>query len=91
MSTKTWNLIGLDVWGNDKDGYEVNDRFTVLSDIKELPDEPTNDDFACWLRANGFLHKQVNTRYLSFEWIGENNIMVYREKDLIPLYEFERK
>lgn len=29
MATQTWSVYTLDVWGNESDGYDVNDRSNV--------------------------------------------------------------
>lgn len=36
----TWRVLGLDVWGNETDGFEINDRFYIVT--IETPDDPTN-------------------------------------------------
>ena len=37
-----WKVLVCDVWGNEEDGWEVND-VTVVGCIN-LPDEPTDDE-----------------------------------------------
>lgn len=41
MATETWILYGLDVWGNEEDGWDIND----VSEIKrmEIPEEVIDD------------------------------------------------
>lgn len=38
-----WNYISYDLWGNETDGYEVNQSFTTGFWV-ELPEEPTDTD-----------------------------------------------
>lgn len=40
ITKEAWTVWSLDVWGNDKEGYEINDRSTIGS--VEIPADATD-------------------------------------------------
>lgn len=64
----SYKLYGYDVWGNKRDGYEVNDVLPTGITI-ELPDEATDRQIVKALKDCGYLRR--NARYSSFEVDGE--------------------
>ena len=57
MQTTSYTLWSLDVWGNEKDGYEVNDRCCMSRDFridcKEA--QPTDEEVCRALVSGGYL------------------------------------
>jgi len=49
----TWTVWSLDVWGNPRDGFEVNDRSRC--GVVELGKEPKDAEVIRALKAGGFL------------------------------------
>jgi hypothetical protein len=65
-----WRWYEYDVWGNRKDGYEVNNVFRT-SEVIDIPEIVLNSDKAIvtYLRNIGFLKKGVRTRDIEFSEI----------------------
>ena len=50
-----WRLINyFDVWGNEKDGYEVNNQCVEFDDLY-IADDATDKDILNYLKDTGFL------------------------------------
>lgn len=92
MSCTVWSL---DVWGNGKDGYEVNDRSALKRDFKI--DDLLFEYIGFNLQASRtFLNLLVNAGYLkkglhlsSFTFDGSENTIYLNYKNK-PLYEIEK-
>ena len=87
----TWDLRTYDVWGNAKDGYEVNDTFgagSVELRLKvELCNAGTPQEFTSAYPSAGQVQRVLGTRAgLSLD--GDDTcIYVNRERDSYPLAE----
>lgn len=68
----TWTLWGLDVWGNPKDGFAVNDRWKLAEDVY-IAEDATNDDIIRFLKRAGYLRKHVQHRYISID--GDDTLL----------------
>lgn len=86
---KNVTVWSLDVWGNQKDGFEVNDRskqgeYKVPCDFGTWSDE----QLVRWLKDYGFIRKGVHRSSLSFD--GDDlTIYVEQSRDSYPLYQIE--
>lgn len=86
-----YDLISLDVWGNSKDGWEVNAAYTT-GDIIRLPEDWTMVQLIRALKRIGRLHKWVKAS--SFEdtsHVPEDIYLDHRPTGLQPIYQLERK
>ena len=55
----TWTLINyFDVWGNSKEGYEVNNQCTEADDVV-FSEDPSDKDLLKFLKRIGFFKKHV--------------------------------
>lgn len=72
-----------DVWGNEIDGYEVN-NWDILFDDWYITDDATKQDILDYLYDNGYL----TTNDLSQVDISEDGLAmeVYSVKDDMPLF-----
>lgn len=72
-----------DVWGNEKDGYDVNDARIVWDDIwtHDLDDKT----LLKILKNTGFLQKHVRTNQLNFDWPGPDYCEITLRKNYYPL------
>jgi hypothetical protein len=66
-----------DVWGNQKDGFEVNDRYEIGSyrnhdDIFSVPDY----DIISFLKEEGFLTKGTHLQSFNIEGDGEGYLTI---------------
>ena len=69
-----YRIYDYDVWGNAKDGYEVNDVFKT-SYVVELSENPSDEEIIKALKKVGFL--KPNFRTSSFEIEGEPGYTLY--------------
>lgn len=64
----TWTLINyFDIWGNEVDGYEVNNQCVEADDVV-ISDDATDQDIINYLFNNGYLN--------------DNGLWLYEIKDL---------
>lgn len=81
--------VTYDVWGNARDGFEVNDKFRG-SAIVSLTPEATDGDIMAALRAAGIIPRGSRATSYSIEWDGgDNPVYISRRKDGKPLGELE--
>lgn len=76
-----------DVWGNQKDGWQVNgvcEEFT-----SELPDDFTHGDILKDLKQQGFLKKHVRTNMLDFYPLGFEMLEISARRNGAPLCRIE--
>jgi len=75
LRTYTYRFYTYDVWGNEKDGWEVNDVFRSSGTI-ELPAEPHSDrELISWLKGAGWIKE--NIRFSNVEVEGEPEHTLY--------------
>jgi hypothetical protein len=80
------SIITYDVWGNNKDGYEVNDKFrygTFKTDISLLDTEKGVLNFL----NEVFFNKKVSEKQIDIELVDENITYVSDAKNGKPLLE----
>ena len=63
---KKYTIATLDVWGNTKEGFEVNDVFKT-SDCIELPENFTDNDVVKALKDVGYLNKSCQQRWINID------------------------
>ena len=85
--TRKYRLVNyFDVWGNEKDGYEVNNLCTEADDLW-IDDDSTTKEIANFLVSIGFLNTN-DMRRLYFEDDG-TYIEIYQRKGMYPLGRLE--
>ncbi len=72
-----------DVWGNAKEGWEVNDQF--YEGTMEFPEHPTDKEICDVLKNNGLLNSS-DMRRLKIENLGPGSVEVYQKKGMKPLF-----
>lgn len=82
----TWRLLDYDVWGNEKDGYEVNEAIPILTGIT-ITDDATDKEIVTYLYNVRYL-KTKDMRKIRLEndtdWIE-----IYQKKGNLPLGRLE--
>lgn len=73
----TWTVFCHDVWGNAKDGWQVNDNFK-LTDELILEPNPTDRNIMEALKKYSLLGKHCQLRWLSF--YGDDTSIIYVEQ-----------
>jgi len=71
---KRYELITYDVWGNKKDGFEVNNAFST-EEVLVITEDATDRDIIKGLKTIGFIKKGV--RYSSIDIDGEDGYSLY--------------
>lgn len=81
-----WEIRTYDVWGNARDGYEVNDIYYYPYDV-EIQCDPTDKQIIQALKEAGVIGKY--DRYATYEihWGDENHAYVNRVRDGFPVCE----
>ena len=72
-----------DIWGNEKDGYEINDIRIVWDNIwtQNLDDKT----LLRILKNTNFLQKHIRTNQLIFNWLGPGCCEISIRKTNYPL------
>lgn len=76
-----------DVWGNEEDGWEVNNLCTIRENI-EISDDATDAEILVLLVKIGFL-ATADERLVCLESTDSNFIEIYQVKDMMPLGRLE--
>jgi hypothetical protein len=88
----TWELRTYDVWGNAKDGYEVNDAYrsgeVIIRCKVEVNNAGTPQEFLSAHPSDSQIRKALSLRRFKLETDGDDlHILVNRAKDGYPLGE----
>ena len=86
--TNTYTLINyFDVWGNEVDGYEVNNQCVEATDVI-IADDATDQDIINYL----FQHEYLNDDGLWLYEIENNGdfIEIFAKETMMPLYGLRR-
>lgn len=84
---KKLKIYALDVWGNDSDGFEVNDRHcTATIEIADDADERTILDA---LIDAGLLIPEASPITIEFEFNDDGSFFLYERATRYPIYDSE--
>lgn len=84
-NVKRYELINyFDVWGNAKDGWEVNNQCVEFDDLY-LTDDITDKEILDYLKETGYLSTSDMRRIVVENW-GDGFIEIYQRKGMVPLY-----
>lgn len=86
---KTYRIVNyFDVWGNEKDGWEVNN---VCQHGEYVEREAFNDraEMLAWLKNMDFLAKYVRLNMLEIEWLDDDFIEISRKANGCPVCRIE--
>lgn len=85
---KTYEVWGYDVWGNAKDGFDVNDRSridTIAINVKgETYNQGTANEFTTFEPSDLQLARALNVRGCEFENSGDGVIYVTKKSNGRP-------
>lgn len=82
-----WAVFALDVWGNARDGFEINDR-SRLRERLLIPCDASNNDYIRALKSEGLLNKRCH--FKSFRIDGDDrSISIDARKTGEPIYQLE--
>lgn len=88
--TGTWTLVDyFDVWGNEEDGYEVNNVAKVVHNIV-IHDNTSEVELIRYLILIRFLEKGVTTDDITVEWPGFDMIELSETKTGMPIGRLEK-
>ena len=99
---QSWELWSLDVWGNQSDGFEVNDRCCLCRDLK-VTSTPvrynvgTEREFVCDAPSDDEIKRAIvdagywNGRYrLDSDGTGDENSSYLEDANGRPIFQVER-
>ena len=79
-----------DVWGNEKDGYQVNDLATIEYDIY-ISNDATQRDILNLLKGIGYFKKHVRLNMIDFSIWDDGFIEIEQKRTGKPICRFERQ
>jgi len=65
MGKQRWEVQSLDVWGNQKDGYDINDWFHA--GWLEFDDYPSENDIFSALKSEGLIGENVKRAWVNVD------------------------
>ena len=78
-----------DVWGNAKEGYEVNNLCTfAIVDFRNYP--PTDTDILKKLKSIGYLKKTCRLASIVDTGLGDADFIDYEDRKGRPVFRLER-
>ncbi len=84
LKNTVWDLVDyFDVWGNEDDGWEVNDQCVIMDGIT-ITDDAVNDDIVAYLVMCGYLKQGTDVEDLIIDW-EDGFIELYQKEDGRPL------
>ncbi len=82
---KTYTLVHMhDVWGSARDGWDVNNQYTVCDDLV-IAEDATQHDVMQGLKRVGFLAKHVRRNMLEFTVWDDDFIEICYRRNGKPL------
>ena len=85
---KTYSLINyFDVWGNEEDGYEVNNLCVEFDDL-HIAQEASDDEIIDYLAAIGFLSSNDYNNYI-VESSDDDFIEIFASENMYPICRLE--
>jgi len=70
ISGKLYGIHSLDVWGNEEDGFEVNEIYSKDQDL-EIPTQATNSEIIRILKEEGFINKTAKNENIEIDDSGD--------------------
>jgi hypothetical protein len=83
-----YQVWGLDVWGNEEDGFTVNNRYRA-GKIR-VPEKWTERHFIKALIEAGLFKRGVTTKDVSFVWGDEDYFDIEDAKTGEPVFQLEK-
>jgi hypothetical protein len=87
--TVTLSVHSLDVWGNARDGYDVNDVYPSSGTII-VPIDATDDEVIAALKADGFVKRNVRKSSIRIDGEPEYGLFIEYAPTCHPEYELRR-
>jgi len=84
-----WTLVDyFDVWGNEEDGWEVNNLSTEFDDLYIDP-ESTDEEIVAFLKDIGYFNRDVQVSDLEI-WDDGDIIEFFKADDGMPICRLQR-
>jgi len=83
-----FTVMSLDVWGNQRDGYEVNDQYDAGTiEVQEPWDQ---EDIFRVLKAEGYFKRRIQRRSVEIE-VQDDDVVLVNDRQGRPVYTVWRK
>ena len=83
-----YEVVSLDVWGNRRDGYEVNDAYSTGVYIN-INEDTSDADIIKLLKAAGFLKKTCKNKSFSVNGEFGYSLHITHEPTDYPVYDLK--
>lgn len=83
---RTYEVFEYDVWGNEHEGYDVNNRMRSGCEVT-LDEDATDAQIIKALKDCGFLRKGLHTKSFDIEGEMDYTLYVTRARDMYPVCE----
>ena len=85
----TYSIIDyFDVWGNETDGWQVNNQCVVCDDL-HIEEDASDDEIVGYMVSAGFL-KEEAVGHVTVEDYGDGMIEISVKEDGMPLYSIRK-
>lgn len=84
-----YQLINLDVWGNARDGFEVNDRYATSTYVS-IPEDSSDAEIVKILKDEGIIKKGIRTASVEIDGDFEYSLYINEKKTGRPGFELMR-
>jgi hypothetical protein len=89
METVKFEIITLDVWGNEHEGFEINDMHRT-GDFVDITGDTTDKDILAQLIALDYVAPQC-AKYAKIEWLGDDFVEVNDNRNGKYVYQLMKK
>jgi len=89
IGEEEWDVYGYDVWGNEEDGFDVNDVYRLGS--VTLPENADLEQIIEVLKEGGHLKEIASPENIDESGMGDENIIYLDEDNGCPLMELRKK
>jgi hypothetical protein len=87
---KTIRVFSLDVWGNERDGWDVNDRSECMrSEVEDNFFELEDKLIIRWLKDQELIGKRIHNKSVSIDGDGESYLYIDDARNNRPEYQIE--
>lgn len=85
--TRTYDVHGLDVWGNEEEGFQVNDVYPSRGTV-EISDDANDQEVVRALKSEGFIDRNIRFKSAEVDWTERGyEIYINEARSGRPVYE----
>ena len=85
-ASTTYTVHGLDVWGNAREGFDVNDVYPSRGRVT-IPDDTTDAEVVQALKREGFIDSRIRFNSVSVDGESGYSLYIGESRTGKPVYE----